>query len=139
MLLQATKDWLSSSASPLSQLLLLLPEPAFAETELPAKSAAPPTNEEVLLLRKAFSTFYGANRDAEAAEPLLTQVIQAWDRQAPDEKAGLYRVRGDCYASLLQVDKAIADYAVAIDLIQSPGGENADPAELPASLYVFNR
>jgi len=124
-MLQAATDWLSSSE------FSLLPQPAFAETDM---APSPPTNSEITLLRQAFSTFYGANRDAEAAEPLLTQVIQAWERQSADEKAGLYRVRGDCYAALLQADKAIADYSTAIDLLKSPGGEKADPAELPASL-----
>ena len=127
-MMKGAKDWLASTS------FSLLPEPAFAETEPPK----PPTNGEVQLLRKAFATFYGASRDAEAAEPLLTEAIQAWERQSADEKAGLYRVRGDCYAALLQVDKAIADYTTAIDLLKSPDGEKADPAELPASLYVFN-
>jgi hypothetical protein len=27
----------------------------------------------------------------------LNQVVDAWERQAPDERAALYRVRGDCY------------------------------------------
>jgi predicted lipid-binding transport protein (Tim44 family) len=132
MLLQATKDWFSSSSSSFS---CLLPEPAFAATtdEMPQ----PPSNAEVQLLRKAFSTFYGVPRDAEGAEPLLTEAIQAWQRQSADEKAGLYRVRGDCYVALLQANKAIADYSTAINLLKSPAGEKADPAELPASLYVF--
>jgi hypothetical protein len=37
------------------------------------------------------------DRDLPRAEELLNQVIDAWQRQAPDEKAGLYRVRADCY------------------------------------------
>ena len=62
-----------------------------------AETAAPPTQEEIKLLREAFATFYGLDRDLVKSEKLLTQVVDAWQRQAPDEKAGLYRVRGDCY------------------------------------------
>ena len=85
--------------------------------------------------------------------------------QSSDEKAGLYRVRGDCYmvgntleiaASALQlpilifgtdspvpflIRKALVkpieaeqDYSKAIEFLQGPGGEQADPTELPTSL-----
>ena len=68
-----------------------MPQPAFAaETSSPSK-------EEIQLLRNAFAAFYGTNRDPSAAEPLLSQAIQAWERQPNDERAGMYRVRGDCY------------------------------------------
>lgn len=62
-----------------------------------AETAEPPSQEEIKLLREAFATFYGLDRDLVKSEKLLTQVVDAWQRQAPDEKAGLYRVRGDCY------------------------------------------
>jgi hypothetical protein len=65
--------------------------PAFAA------ETGPPTKDEINTLREAFAAFYGASRDATAAEQLLTQSIDAWQRQPPDEQAGLYRVRGDCY------------------------------------------
>lgn len=106
----------------------LLPQPAFAA------DIAPPSNDEVQTLRSAFAAFYGANRDAQAAEPLLTQSIQAWERQAPDEKAGLYRVRGDCYMVLMKPLVAIQDYTTAINLLQGPGGDKADPSELPSAV-----
>ena len=77
MLLTGIREWLVPSAN-------------AAETE-------PPTQEEVKLLREAFATFYGLDRDLIKSEKLLSQVVEAWQRQAPDEKAGLYRVRGDCY------------------------------------------
>ena len=50
-------------------------------------SISPPTSEEIKLLREAFATFYGVDRDLEKSEQLLSKAIQAWDRQAPDEKA----------------------------------------------------
>lgn len=125
-MLGATKEWLASTSPSFS----LLPQPANAAEVVPQ----PPSNGEVQLLRKAFATFYGVPRDAPAAEPLLSEAIQAWERQAPDERAGLYRVRGDCYMALLQADKAITDYTTAIDLLKGPGGEKADPSELPASI-----
>lgn len=62
-----------------------------------AAEAGPPTQDEIKLLREAFATFFGVDRDLEKSEKLLTKVIEAWQRQPPDEKAGLYRVRGDCY------------------------------------------
>lgn len=99
-----------------------------------AESASPPTQEEIKLLREAFATFYGVDRDLEKAEQLLTKAIDAWQRQPPAEKAGLYRVRGDCYMSLLQPQNAEKDYAKAIECLQGPGGEQADSSELPTSL-----
>jgi hypothetical protein len=110
---------------------LILPQPAFA-----AETPAPPTNAEIEMLRNAFAAFYGANRDAQAAEPLLTKAIQAWELQPNDEKAGLYRVRGDCFMVLLKPQEAIRDYTTAINLLQGPEGDRADPGELPSSLYV---
>lgn len=72
--------------------------PAFAvSTETQTVAVGPPTNQEVGLLQQAFGAFYGAQRDPIAAESLLTQSIASWQRQPPDEQAGLYRVRGDCY------------------------------------------
>ncbi len=60
----------------------------------------PPSSAEIALLRKAFATFYASSKDTKSllqAQELLTQTIQAWQRQPPDEQASLYRVRGDCY------------------------------------------
>jgi hypothetical protein len=62
-----------------------------------AAESGPPTNDEINILRQAFAAFYGASRDASAAEQLLTTSIEAWQRQPPDEQVGLYRVRADCY------------------------------------------
>jgi tetratricopeptide (TPR) repeat protein len=107
-----------------------VPPASAAETNAPA----PPTNAEVALLRNAFAAFYGAPRDAEGAEKLLSEAIEAWQRQSADEQAGLYRVRGDCYVALLRPLDAIADYSKALALLDTPDGKNADPAELPASL-----
>lgn len=106
-----------------------VPPASAAETNAPA----PPTNAEVALLRNAFAAFYGAPRDAEGAEKLLSEAIEAWQRQSADEQAGLYRVRGDCYVALLRPLDAIADYSKALALLDTPDGKNADPAELPAS------
>ena len=101
----------------------------------PAMAAEPPSKDEIQVLRQAFAAFYGTNRDYDVAEKLLSESIQAWQKQPTDEQAGLYRVRGDCYLALLRPMDAIADYTKAITLIRdTPEGKNADPAELPASL-----
>lgn len=113
MLLQGIQEW-------------LVP-PANAAT-----APKPPTDSEIKLLRSAFEALYGV-RDAEKAETLLTQAITAWERQPPDERAALYRVRGDCYTALLNADLAVQDYTTTIDLLTGEGGELADPAELPAA------
>jgi hypothetical protein len=52
-----------------------------------AAEVSPPTQDEIKLLREAFATFYGVDRDLEKSEQLLSKVIEAWERQAPDEKA----------------------------------------------------
>jgi hypothetical protein len=52
-----------------------------------AAEVSPPTQDEIKLLREAFATFYGMDRDLEKSEQLLSKVIEAWERQAPDEKA----------------------------------------------------
>ena len=59
-------------------------------------SFKPPTNDEIKLLRTAFEALYG-ERNPVKGEELITKAISAWERQAPDERAALYRVRGDCY------------------------------------------
>lgn len=73
---------------------LLVPPANAAPT---TTAALAPTNEEVVMLRQAFAAFYGVDRNLEQAENLFSQAIQSWQRQAPDERAGLYRVRGDVY------------------------------------------
>jgi tetratricopeptide (TPR) repeat protein len=97
---------------------------------------APPTPKEVALLREALATFYGVDRDVIKAQELLSQAIEAWQKQAPDERAALYRVRGDCYMALLKPQEAQKDYTIAIDLLEGSGGDLADPSELPAATYV---
>ena len=79
---------LSSSSLPSTTILV-----ASESTEM----QQPPTKEEIKLLRQAFAVFYGVDRDLTQAEQLLSEAIQVWQRQPPDELAGLYRVRGDCY------------------------------------------
>lgn len=61
--------------------------PAFAQV---------PTNTEIKLLRSALDAVYG-EKDPAKALPLLSDAISAWETKAPDERAALYRVRGDCY------------------------------------------
>lgn len=95
---------------------------------------APPTQSEVTLLREALASFYGVDRDLDKSEQLLTQAINAWQRQPPDEKAALYRVRGDCYMAQLKPFEAESDYTTTINLLEGTGGELADPQELPAAL-----
>ena len=98
-----------------------------------AAATAPPSQKDIQLLREAMATFYGVDRDVEKASVLLSQAIDAWQNQPPDEQAALYRVRGDCYMALLDPPKAEQDYSVAIKLLQGPGGSLADPAELPSA------
>lgn len=84
----------------------LVPSAVAAETTATTSTAAgPPTADEIKLLREAFATFYGVDRDLIKAENLLSQAIKSWDRQPPDERAGLFRVRGDCY--MVRGDKTI--------------------------------
>lgn len=99
-----------------------------------AETAAPPSQKEIALLREALATFYGVDRDLQKSEQLLTEAIDAWQRQPPDEKAALYRVRGDCFLAELKPQDAEKDYTTAITLLEGPGGELADKEELPAAL-----
>lgn len=100
-----------------------------------AAESTPPTKDEIALLRSAFSAFYGTDRDVTKAEELLTKTITAWQRQPADEQAGLYRVRGDVFATEGKAIEAISDYTTSISLITetTAGRNNADPAELPAA------
>lgn len=113
----AIQDWLT----------VVVP-PAFAA------DASPPTPKEIALLREALASFYGVDRDLVKSEELLTQAIDAWQRQPPDEQAALYRVRGDCYLAELKPQEAEKDYTIAINFLEGPGGELADKEELPAAL-----
>ena len=61
-----------------------------------AEAPKPPTNDEIKLLRSALGALYG-ERNPQKAEELITNAISAWERQAPDERAALYRVRADCF------------------------------------------
>ena len=65
--------------------------PAHAEENV----SVSPTNTEIKLLRTALDVVYGDKNPAKAL-PLLSNVISAWENKAPDERAALYRVRGDC-------------------------------------------
>lgn len=66
---------------------------------------------------------------------MLTECIGVWEatNQGGDEIAGLYRVRGDVDMELFQPKNAEADYAKAIEYLEGPDGDKADPEELPAS------
>ena len=100
-----------------------------------AETAAPPSKADVQLLRQAFAEFYGVDRDLKKSQELLSTAIDLWANQAPDERAALYRVRGDCYTLLADADKAAADYEMAIQLLSTPAAQAAaDPSELPAAL-----
>lgn len=97
--------------------------------------AAEPSKADVQLLRQAFAEFYGVDRDLQQSEALLSEVIDLWASQPADERAALYRVRGDCYTLLGDAGKARADYQQAIELLRTPTGQaQADPSELPAAL-----
>jgi len=98
-----------------------------------AEVAKPPTNEEVALLQQSLAAFYGQPRDSARALELLNQAVDAWQRQPPDERAALYRVRADVHLDLKQPSEAAQDYTTAIQLLEGPGGDKADEAELPAA------
>jgi len=98
-----------------------------------AATAKEPSESEIEVLREAFRLFYG-EKNAIDAEPLLNRAIEAWEKQPPDERAGLHRVRGDCYMRLSDPSAAVADYSRAISLLETPEAkEKADPTEMPAS------
>lgn len=122
-------DWFSKQGDLVNEWIGI--PPAFAAEG----EAGPPTKDEIITLQKAFAAFYGAQRDPQAALPLLDESIQNFQRQPPDERAGLYRVRGDCKMALKNPSEAIEDYTTAIDLLRLPESKNkADPVELPASM-----
>mmetsp|Transcript_22484 Transcript_22484/g.47568 ORF Transcript_22484/g.47568 Transcript_22484/m.47568 type:complete len:446 (-) Transcript_22484:650-1987(-) len=120
-------DWATRQGQTVGEFLV---PPAFA-----AEASGPPTKNEILTLQKAFAAFYGTQRDPQAALPLLDESIQAFQRQPADERAGLYRVRGDCKMALKNPTAAIEDYTTAIELLNLPEAKDkADPVELPASI-----
>ena len=139
------KNWSKENGT--DALLGVPPANAFDdddETEEEAAAAVtvtagpqPPTKDEILTLQKAFSAFYGPSRSPSIALPLFDESIQSFERsnQPADERAGLYRVRGDCKMALSLSQEAINDYTIATDLLKLPESiEKADPIELPASL-----
>lgn len=99
----------------------------------PAEAANPPLQKNIDMLQEAMATFYNQPANYEKAERLLTQTIEVWKEQPVDELAALYRIRADCYMSLLQPSRAQEDYTTTIQLLQSPGGDQADPTELPTA------
>merc|ERR1712071_293692 len=96
---KSVHDWLDTSMRPPS---------AFAADDM-NPSPSPPSNEEVNLLRTALGTVY-AEKNPTKAEPLLSKAITAWERQNPDERAALYRVRATVYMVLNRPGEAIQDY-----------------------------
>lgn len=120
---------------------LLVPPAYAADTTTintaPAAAAEvqPPTAEEVSLLRSALASFYGQPRDSPRALELLARAVDSpgWRRQNPDERAALYRVRGDVCMDLRRPGEAVKDYGTTIGLLEGPGGERADEGELPAA------
>jgi len=116
-----------------NQPILVQPSSSLHEATSVWLSTAQPSADDVALLRKAFAAFYGTDRNLDESEKLLSQAIDIWQSQPPDELAGLYRVRGDCYVLRADASKAASDYGKAIELIEGPGGSAADLAELPAA------
>lgn len=128
------RDWVLREGRLANEWIGVPPAAAADDEVVVAAATGPPTKDEVLTLQKAFSAFYGAQRDAKTALALLDESVKNFERQPPDERAGLYRVRGDCKMALKNPAEAIEDYASAIDLLKLPESTNkADPAELPAS------
>lgn len=91
-------------------------------------SAEEPSNQDIQLLRQAFSEYYA--REYVKAVPLLDSVIDKWSNQPDDERAGLYRVRADCFMGLANAKSAYNDYDQSLKLLN----DNADPSELPTAL-----
>lgn len=119
----------------------------FDSPTIAVASVTPPSEEDITLLRSAFAEMYrplkNGPRDYEKAYQLLSSAIVRWEAQPDDERAGLYRVRGDCNmirtgAASSTVDLANAaysDYSTAVSLLQKPEVRSlADPQEYPASL-----
>lgn len=98
-----------------------------------ADAAEPPSPNDVDLLREAMAAYYNQDRDMAKAEGLLSQAIQKWQSQPADELAGLYRIRADCYLTLLRPEDATNDFSMAIKLLEGPGGDGADPSDLPSA------
>ena len=129
MMSEHITDWVSRQGQVVNEWIGV--PPVFAAEGEPG----PPTKNEIVTLQKAFAAFYGAQRDPQTALPLLDETIQNFLRQPPDERAGLYRVRGDCKMALKNPTEAIKDYTTAIDLLELPESKNkGDPVELPASM-----
>jgi hypothetical protein len=127
------RTWSKSSSDRWDQSLTV------AATPIP-----PPSSEDIAVLRAAFAEMYRpmnkgeVARDYEKAYALLSDAIVRWTDQPADERAGLYRVRGDC--NMLResgndrevAQAALSDYDTAVSLLKSPS--NADPQEYPAAL-----
>jgi len=101
----------------------------------PSQPDRMPTKDEINQLQQALAAFYGAEKNVDVANDLLGRSIRVWEEthQGGDEIAGLYRVRGDVKMDLIQPKEAEADYAKAIQYLEGPGGDMADPEELPAA------
>ena len=95
---------------------------------------AAPSKADIQLLRQAFSEFYGVERNLDLSMDLLNQVVERWQGQPADEKAGLYRVRADCHMLRGESAEAYQDYNTAVQLLEGPGKLKADPGELPLAL-----
>lgn len=125
--------WVSQQGQTVNELIGV--PPAFAAEDAATTTTGPPTKDEILTLQKAFAAFYGAKRDPQNALSLLDETVENFQRQPPDERAGLYRVRGDCKMALKNPTEAIEDYKTAIELLTLPESKNkADPVELPAAI-----
>ena len=110
-------------------------------------AVVPPSDEDVALLRSAFAEMYrplkSGQRDYDKAYNLLSSAIVRWEGQPDDERAGLYRVRGDCNmirpgvtrSSVDLANGALSDYDTAVALLQKPDVRKlADPQEYSSSL-----
>jgi tetratricopeptide (TPR) repeat protein len=122
---QGVATWLSTSIS-------------IGTSTIVAADQIPPSSDDIALLRAAFAEMY-QSRDYDKAYGLLTDVIARWQDQPADERAGLYRVRGDCSmvrgGSIDTANAAFSDYDMAVSLLQQPKAQStADPQEYPASL-----
>jgi tetratricopeptide (TPR) repeat protein len=131
----------SAHESATASLVVPRQTPSFLTTAvsswLVAASLEQPSNDDVGLLQSAFATLYGADRDVPAAIDLLSKTINRWNelQQPPDEKAGLYRVRGDAYMFDGNAAAAEEDYGTCLALLldDSKGENKAEASEYPSA------
>ena len=112
-------------------VLLSPPTPHLA----PCASAAPPTEEAQVNLKKGFNA---AQLGLTSADALLSASIDEWERtnQPADETAAIYKTRGMVREQNQQLPAARADLTRALELLARPDAAAADPGEVQRTLAL---